>query len=408
MDGLVQQINNAQNGDHIIVTVPLGDSTSITVDGIAEIDSNGNVVIHADPTSIPDIPYLGSVDAKDIVLTIERGDGLESTDTINATLNAKVSKGIISGSIKDAKLSVDLANNTLTATDAVIRGPFNKELYNLSGSYDISNAEFTIYNETAVERAKTAQSEAAQARTDTINNLKEMMATTADSSSETSSVGGADGFTGINPETAKRNIEDFVKQASAAGAYLCYAYVDLFDKLESNWFSQNALEFSNTVNSLVGDAFNDYKTYIKNIYNGAIEAYNYVAASNGLPTNGDSSNSTFSSLESSMDYFNSMALKDVSSDGITGMNINNVRTAKDEFLGISKEGENRLEQISSGIALYDDDNAQQEAFKSTIKAFAAKMAGINHGVVTAIEHQIDSEASKLEAAASESASALQG
>lgn len=405
MNELVDAINGVQNGDQISVSVPLIDGQPLVVEGKAEVDSSGNVTIHANDTSIPGVPVVGEIDVSDIVLTIQRGDGINPGDTINATISAEASKGILKIGIDNANLSVDLENNTLSVSNApVIHYGFGK--IDLNNTYDISGGDsaFTIHNASASERE--TNKEQGELFT-TVQTLETMMEDARNFDNSPSAVDTGDGFTGFNPTKAQNDISRFVTQATGAGAYLCYGYIYLFKRLENNWCSENAFGFGTIVSGVITKAFNEYKSCINNVYNGAVDAYNKVASVNGLPA-APADNSTISSLESCMDYFSSMKLKAQNDAGDIGMNIQDVIDAKNLFKVSADEGANRLEQLSNGISLYDDDNAQQEAFKTTVKALADKFITINSSIVSTIQDMIDEETLKLKSAAQSAASAMQG
>ena len=388
MNEMVDAINGIQNGDNIVVSVPLIEGSPLVVKGHAEVDASGNVTIRANSTTIPGIPVVGEVDVSNIALTIHRGDAITG-DTFSASLSADAyaSVGLFSKSISinNASLTVDLANNTLTVSNAPVINYVVGSI-DLNDTYDISGGEsaFSVRNETAEAEGRTTRSE-------------------LDSPSASS---GFSSFTGFNPVQAKADIDIFVQQATGAGASMCSAYADLYSQLEENWCSQNAKIFGDAVAQETTNLFNEYKTCIKGVYANAVSAYNNVASVNGVPTIAEDGNASISSLESSMDSLSGMKLKEANNQGAVGMNINNVRETKDAFISASNDAMAKLDEISAGIALYDDDSAQQEAFRTTVKELSAKFKVLNDAITKAIDTQVSEAATGTQQAATQASETL--
>ncbi len=406
MNDLVNTINNIQNGDSLTVSVPLIDGNPLVINGHAEVDASGNVTIRADKTQISGIPIVDTINVSNIVLTIERGNGIEEGGIINATISAKASKGFLSASIDNANLSVDLTNNTLTVSNAPsISYGFGS--INLNDTYDISGGEgaFSVCNESAVGRDSTNKPKGHKLDYDSaIASLETMMGNTAFESSK--SISGNNGFTGFNPVQAQNDIDTFVNQSAAVGANMCHAYMELLGQLKNNWCSKNAKLFGNLVSSVASSYLSDYKSYVEKVYNASVNAYNKVAEANGVPLKAEGPNETLNKLGDSMGYFSSMSLKEANDQGAVGMNIDKVNEIKENFISASREGERLFGCISSGIALYDKDNAQQNAFKTTINNFASNFIELSDKIVGAIDEQIAEEALKIQQAANAAAETI--
>ena len=169
-----------------------------------------------------------------------------------------------------------------------------------------------------------------------------------------------DGMTGLSPEVAKKNIETFYGEYSAAEGHLFETFQVLFMGLKDLWASPKAAEFANTYTPRINDVLSESRSGVCTVVKNAVRAYNTVSRSHGggtmdtdflweTPFKGD-----YKLLESK--------------DGIVGMNVMQVRLLLDEFNNnISDLVMSRFNELPWDIALYDPNGEQKAAYTSSIK-----------------------------------------
>ena len=236
------------------------------------------------------------------------------------------------------------------------------------------------------------------------------------------------GFTGFNPEVARQNIQSFVLATVTAGSSLLKALSNLIDEnsgLKKIWCSPKAVEFSNTYMPQLFETAGEFLKEGMAAYQGAVQAYNIVAANNGLAPMQDllgdpnspignaasllNSGEQFSNVASQLGFDSSVSLLYAAhpDNGAVGMNIEKVRVVLDTFKTEIFEALKLFDSIPTVIALYDTDGSQQNAFKVNVSKFKGKFIEIFMSMIQAIESAINTETNNIKLAKEQSTEALQ-
>ena len=164
--------------------------------------------------------------------------------------------------------------------------------------------------------------------------------------------------TGLNPERARADINNFQNEYFAAISKCDDALEAFLDLLEINWASPKAVEFYQRFADRLSETFYSKPTEEGNkIVEGAIEAFNSISSANG--------GSTISDFGMMGVGAGSHEFKE-EIDGDVGMNIANVSTAIPEFKQGVESGLNDLANVPKQIAFYDPAGEQAATYETGI------------------------------------------
>lgn len=420
MNELVDIINGVQDGDKITVNVPIIGDVPITITGNAKVSSDGKITINANEGCSIDtgIPLVNTIDISNISLVINRGEGINYGDNISANISANATKtafGITTNvlTLDNTSLLIDLSNNTMT-----VSGAPSLPGVNLNDTFDISGGDdaFSVYNVSEGDRKFAEKNQEELYNSDfakgkreevSLETLESMINVTDAYLNEDITFSDGEGFTGFNPAKAKKDIENFYNKAVGAGARMCYTYMHLMHFLSTTWYAPVAAFYGTIIAKNSEKLCSEYKACIDNVYEGAVNAYNKVASVNGMP-NCDIDSTMLSQLGDYVSAIGEMTLKSARDDGAIVIDVVQVPLIREAFDAATKLTAEKLNELSGGIALYDDDNAQQEAFKTTIKAIADKFIENNGLFHTALVEAIKEQEEKSKAAAEQAAGIISG
>lgn len=224
------------------------------------------------------------------------------------------------------------------------------------------------------------------------------------------------GMTGLNPVFAKNNIMEFDALANEALASLTNSFIYLFDELHNVWCSPKAKEFSDKYNVLCGDLCVDLFQNIENICFSAQNAYNIVARGQGVETISGWGDEPFNSSSFGGGDVPQMVkrgeasftqLEEQHSLGVVGMNVQAVRLVLDQFSEKIKGAMERLTNLPTAVALFDDENAQQYAFEQVIEKMEETADSLTNQMYTDIKAAIETESDSVVMAAKKATETLQ-
>lgn len=185
-------------------------------------------------------------------------------------------------------------------------------------------------------------------------------------------VGDGEGFTGLDPQRSQNSIDNFVSGALNVCISDLYCFTRVFEALSTIWYSERAVDFSNTHIPKLVNVFTEAGDEIKSIYDRAVEAYNQVAEAHGVakitPDYG-----LFTTYKALLDKIGEIKLQNMSPDGEIGMNIRLATNVRSESYHVYLNNKNEYDQLPEGIALYDPAGSQTQAFKSKMDYISDKI-----------------------------------
>ncbi len=171
-----------------------------------------------------------------------------------------------------------------------------------------------------------------------------------------------EGFVGFNPGQVKSDIQNFATQAGNACMDLEEAFCGLFIELHKAWASPRAVDFNQYIPELekIIEYFSDQ---IKAVIRGAVNAYNYAASAHGV--------GGFIDVEEfevhTINRWGYEKLEE-SRDGNVGMNVQLVKDfILENFRKEATDVLNRIRELPTSIALYDNEDGQRKAYSTNIK-----------------------------------------
>ena len=176
------------------------------------------------------------------------------------------------------------------------------------------------------------------------------------------------GWTGLNPSLARRNIERFYDSCVEVLNNFSASVNELFSELKGTWASPNAVKFSLKYGSEIEDALTDFSNEAFSRARSAANAYNSVAYAHGANSVG--------CVDKVGTPFVDFNLED-NKDGVVGMNIELVEN--DIIPNFEKKINNvinLINEIPTSLALYDDNNGQRHYFSCNISSFKNRFENI--------------------------------
>jgi hypothetical protein len=225
-----------------------------------------------------------------------------------------------------------------------------------------------------------------------------------------------DGFTGFNPDTVRKQIDDFTKYGRDVYLDLKNAFDDFMRSLQKAWCSPRALGFYEDSKIFSVYAMNISKAY-KNVAVRAIRAYNSNASAHGLSTIDSSGYYSGEELYnfglqgdgSGSGDFSYVKLYDRDPNtGAIGMDINKCSIIKDDFVRKVKEITKRIDYTPYDIAFFDPNGTQKNAYKQEIVKISDKFIDCFEDIINDFRNCLENEADQVAAAREESINVLMG
>lgn len=198
-----------------------------------------------------------------------------------------------------------------------------------------------------------------------------------------------DGFTGLNIEKSKQQIDEFGEKAKAAYDYIHTMIINFFDELRNNWGSPDAVDFSVKYTKSLDTLEREYKYSVRNVITGAINAGEILCKANGV------SNSGFSDCGSE-GFIGGEPLSILSThlnstvDGVTGMYVERVSGICAIFAKEKKvEAISLIEAIPTQIDFYSADGSLMSAYKTGIESFVSQFSDEFDSMLSEIKDNVD-------------------
>ena len=209
------------------------------------------------------------------------------------------------------------------------------------------------------------------------------------------------GFTGVNADQANMQINLFIESMDAIAGSMERAGNNFFSKLKSNWFSPSAVDFSTRYSSFLYQ--NTVEIIRANAYmiaNSAKEAVNSMLVANG----GAPITREYTYVSSDHDFG---SLTDAGSNGV-GMEINAVISGVNDYSAEVTRNVLSLEKVPMNLSLFDEHDAIVTSFQETIKRTIETIRTASSEATTTVTGIVQSEGSKLQVAAQNSAQLFNG
>ena len=168
----------------------------------------------------------------------------------------------------------------------------------------------------------------------------------------------ADGITGLNPIRANEQIEELNINLSSVQNDFVSKTQNFLSGLSELWYSEKAVEFSNNIISSLNEADQELKKVTIDIVEDACGAFNMLADANGAMrievVPGPFADGEYASC------------KDMDPSGNIGMRIDDVNILTEEFIDELETINNKLQDIPSDIAFYDQENNLEGTYTAEV------------------------------------------
>lgn len=217
-----------------------------------------------------------------------------------------------------------------------------------------------------------------------------------------------EGMTGLNNSVARENIKNFYYNAASASGNIRTTFEQLFEELKIVWASEKAVNFSKTYLERISKILNDFDNELSVIVHNATRAYNIVADAHGM-------NASIPMLwfldEPGVEQYDGLMFFPIFSEninGVTGMNINEVRNIISTYEPKLQVAVQEISAIPTAIALYDDENGQQVAFSNNINAMKTNFEMLIFEIFAVLKANLETETDTILLAKEKSTSTLSG
>ena len=212
-----------------------------------------------------------------------------------------------------------------------------------------------------------------------------------------------DGFTGLNIERARQEIENFYNQGFDVYFEILHTTQDLYNVLVKKWASPKAHEFDMKYHDDLATTINDFKLAIEHIASGAVGAANALATVNGeyfscnvkeLVPDG-SHDGIF--LPSLLNEYN----------GAVGMATENVRIARDVYSLKMKQNLQLLNNLPKNISFYSADDSLITTYNTSIDHYQKYFSDKLDEIVADLNANLEAEENNIRLAKNEAQSILE-
>ena len=190
-----------------------------------------------------------------------------------------------------------------------------------------------------------------------------------------------DGFTGLNVDRARYDIENFYLRAEMAYKSCVECFIDFFHYLEEYWASPVAKEVTTPMHRQAGDFLLKFYDEKNSIVEKAVAAASTLAAANGVSV-------AFEPVGYGSGYGGKSILQDVfpcdesKGDGVVGMNVEAVNALLKTFESRALYASYDIEEVPEGIALYDPDGNLLRTYNSNIKKMREEFETLYESIVS--------------------------
>jgi hypothetical protein len=208
------------------------------------------------------------------------------------------------------------------------------------------------------------------------------------------------GFVGMDPNRAMQDITVFAQAMHSISDTMRKAGALFFENLANNWYSPNAVEFSNNFSGILYD--NTVTIIERNadiIIAAAVDSFNQMSQANGGPTIPPYDHDTPSN------QYNFGSLRESGVNGI-GMNAAGVKQALSEYYRYINTGLSALDSVPTNLALYDQTGNIRVTFQNCVAKIKEVVNSAVNDVATHLNSIIDNEVNKLNSATQNSAQAI--
>jgi hypothetical protein len=209
------------------------------------------------------------------------------------------------------------------------------------------------------------------------------------------------GFTGVNADQANMQINLFIESMSAISSSMESAGNNLFNKLKANWYSPSAVDFSSSYSTyLYQNTVEIIRANAYMIANSAKEAVNSMLVANG----GAPITKEYTYVSSDHDFGSLLS----AGDRGVGMEINAVMSAINDYSAAVTNNVLSLDKVPMNLSLFDEHDAIVSSFQDTIKKTIETIRTASSDATKAITNIVQSEGTKLQFAAQNSAQLFNG
>ncbi len=212
------------------------------------------------------------------------------------------------------------------------------------------------------------------------------------------------GFIGMDPVLAKKNIDDFSRAMYQIYIKFSDAICNLFEELYYAWVSPNAVEFYDKYALDCENVRNDIIKSTDAICQGAFRSYNVMARATGNPVlTDDYANEAFATSVIDFDDFTKLISNKA---GKSGINRTYAKNILDAFNVTINDIYSLLDAVPSSIALYDYEDSQSGAFSTGISNMRTKIESLVSDIKTKINEAIMTEVDNILLAKQQSTDAM--
>lgn len=205
------------------------------------------------------------------------------------------------------------------------------------------------------------------------------------------------GEIGFNAGGARSNLNAFTQGMNSAIAKYNSTCEEFMNELSNTWASPKAVEFGNAYEGELINISTSLRTMGQTIITNAVSAINAMARANGssfyYDGNISSSNCNITKL---------LPQK----DGKVGMDINSVEASLGKFQGGIQTFLSMLDNLPTGISLYDPSGEQRSAYIGLIGNKKSQIAQMISDIAKGLNTCIEEEKTKVIAAKQQSVSDL--
>ena len=202
-----------------------------------------------------------------------------------------------------------------------------------------------------------------------------------------------DGFTGLDIEKSKQQIDEFVTLAEKADAFIGNMLGDFFGILNQKWASPNAVECTTKYTNSFYEFGKNFQTTYIHVMGGAVDAGNTLCRANGVETCFEVYGNDLGTGESGPGW--DLYTCEENINGLTGMAVENVRIARDTLVSQKDKAVSMLEAIPTQIEFYSTDGSLMNAYKTGIDSFVSQFSETFDSLVTEINGYIETEENNI-------------
>jgi len=211
-----------------------------------------------------------------------------------------------------------------------------------------------------------------------------------------------DGITGLNPQVAQLDLEEFTRSMYYVQEELYDEFLQMMWDLSLNWFSPKAVEFGSNYIPRLSDLLNSIMTRADHIRQMATDAYNNLATSNGI-----GAIDSFYPETRTGNYFTNTTFKEAGDSGVVGMDVEKVKgtIVPNGYHGI-KAALAKFDDVPLTIAFYDPDGEMKAKYKTIINMLKMDAMNLVNEIVRTIMTALEEEQAIIVASKEEAANAM--